>query len=140
MSDNSVKTSYLNGNLINAGTLSSLICEQSTNISIGLWNLCISSVCLNYKDQDQNGVFCSISCNLIKDKRYNTETKQTESYNPSIGTFFLKGRKIVYVEKTWFTINNQCSNIQLLFFNAFSNEKLKIDCDLHVTLLFKRIK
>ncbi len=139
MSDAPIKTSFLSGNLNQGGTFSSQICDQSTNISIGLWNICVSSVSLDCKDVP-NGVFCSISCNLVKDKQLNSQSKVLEAYNPSIATLFLKGRKIVYLDKTWFTINNQCTDIKLFFFNIENNEKLTINCELFVTLLFQRIK
>jgi hypothetical protein len=138
MSDAPIKTSVLNGNLNRGGTLSNEICQQSSNISLGLWNICLSTVCIDCKDS--NGFFCSVSCNLVKDKRLNPETKQLETYNPTIATIFLKGRKIVYVEKTWFTINNQCSNVTLYFSNIQTKKLLVTDCEMNVTLLLQQMK
>jgi hypothetical protein len=137
MSDAPIKTSVLNGNL-NSGTLSSQICENSTNISNGLWNISFPTFCFDSKDQ--NGLFCSVSCNLVKDKRFNPQTKQLETYNPVLASLFLKGRKIVYIEKTWFTVNNQCSDIILYFTNMQTNRTLTIDCEMFVTILFQRVK
>jgi hypothetical protein len=137
MSDAPLKSKVLSGNIRRAN-LSSEICEQSTNISTGLWNICVASICLDTKDQ--NGLFCAVSCNLVKDKKLNANTKVLETYNPVIATVFLKGRKIVYLDKTWFTINNQCTEIKLFFSNIQTNEQIIIDCDLHVTVLFQRIK
>jgi hypothetical protein len=138
MSDAPIKTTFVNGNLLRGQTLSTQICEQSVNIAIGLWNICVSSICLNTKDQ--NGVFCSISCNLVKDKKINVITKNLETYNPAISTVFLKGKKIVYLDKTWFTINNQCTDLKLFFTNIETNGQIAIDCDIFVTVLFQRIK
>jgi hypothetical protein len=138
MSNAPIKSSVLNGNLNTGGSLSSQICDQSSNISIGVWNICLSTICLDCKDP--NGLFCEVSCNLVKDKRFNPETKQIETYNPSIATVFLKGRKIVYVEKTWFTVNNQCNDLKLFFTNIETNKQIVIDCRIFVTLLFQRMK
>jgi hypothetical protein len=132
MSDAPIKTYFMTGNLNTDEYLSTAICEQSTNISIGLWNICIDSVCVDIKDQ--NGFFCSISCNLVKDKKFNT------IINPRIATVFLKGRKIIYLDKTWFTINNLCSEIKLFFTNIETQKILSINCDLHVNLLLQRVK
>jgi hypothetical protein len=138
MSDAPIKTTYLKGNLNQGATFSSQICEQSTNISHGLWHICVSSICIDCKDP--NGAFCSISCNLVKDKKLNSVSKIIEQCNPSIATVFVKGRKIVYVDKTWFIINNQCTDLKLFFSNIETNDRLLIDCELVVTLLLQRIK
>jgi hypothetical protein len=138
MSDASLKTYTLSGNLNQKGILSTDICEENTNISVGLWNVCISSICINC--QDQNGQFCAISSNLVKHKQLNKVSKVLENVNPSISNVFLKGRKIVYLDKTWFTINNQCSEIKLFFSNMENTELLLIDCELYVTVLFQRVK
>jgi hypothetical protein len=132
MSDAPIKTYVLNGNLNRSSTLSIQICDQSSNIFVGLWNICIASVCIDCKDQ--NGVFSSVSCNLIKDKQFNS------FLNPPIATLFLKGRKIVYLDKTWFTINNQCPDVKLFFSNVQNNDTLNIDCELHVNILLQRVK
>jgi hypothetical protein len=138
MSDASLKTSILKGNLNRDGSLTNQICNQSTNLTIGLWNICVSNVCLDCKDQ--TGFFSTVSCNLVSDKRFNSVTKQIETYNPPIATLMLKGRKIVYLEKTWFTINHQCSDVLLFFNNVQTNQKLITDCEITITLLFQRIK
>jgi hypothetical protein len=138
MSDAPIKTSILNGNLNRNSTLSNQICEYSSNISNGLWNICFPTFCFDAKDQ--TGIFASVTCNLVKDKRFNPETKQLETYNPVLASLFLKGRKIVYIEKTWFTINNQCSDVVLYFTNIQTNRKVTIDCEMFVTILFQRVK
>jgi hypothetical protein len=137
MSDAPIKTYLLRGNLNRGRFFVTPICTESTNISIGLWNLCISSICLDTKDS--NGVFCSILCNLVIDKQLNLESK-VETSNPPIATIFLKGRKIVYIDKTWFTINNQCSDIKLFFVNLQTQQPPLIDCELYVTVLLQRVK
>jgi hypothetical protein len=138
MSDAPLKTTFLSGNLQRQSDFLNHICDQSTNLSLGLWNICISSIFINTKDQ--NGVFCSISCNLVKDKRINVKTKNLETYNPSISAVFLKGRKIVYLDKTWFTINNQCTDLKLFFTNIETQEHIEMDCELYITVLLQRIK
>jgi hypothetical protein len=138
MSDASIKTSILTGNLNREANLTKQICYQSTNLTIGLWNICVSNICFDCKDQ--TGFFSTVTCNLVRDKRFNSETKQIETYNPPLATVFLKGRKIVYLEKTWFTINHQCSDVLLSFFNVQTNQMLITDCEITVTLLFQRIK
>ncbi len=138
MSDAPIKTYVLTGNLNRRGTLSTELCQENTNISIGLWNMCISSICIDCKDQ--NGLFCTISCNLVKDKQLNPVTKVLQNSNSSIAAVFLKGRKIVYLDKTWFTINHQSSELKLFFSNFQNNELLFADCELFVTLLFQRVK
>jgi hypothetical protein len=132
MSDAPIKTYFMYGNLNTGGSLSKAICEQSTNITIGLWNICVDSICVDCKDQ--NGFFCAISCNLVKDKQLNT------IINPRIATVFLKGRKIIYLEKTWFTINNPSLEIKIFFTNIQTNEMISIDCDLNINILLQRVK
>lgn len=137
MSDAPIKTYFVSGNLNSERVFSTLICDQSTNISIGLWKICISSICLDCKEV--NGSFCSISCNLVTDKHLNSESK-VETYHPSIATLFLKGRKIVYLEKTLFIINNQCSEIKLFFTNVENRQPLSIDSYMCINVLFQRVK
>jgi hypothetical protein len=137
MSDAPVKNYFVSGNLNRQSFLTSKICDQSTNISLGLWHICITSICLDCKEP--NGIFCTISCNLVTDKRLNFDSK-IETYHSPIATVFLKGRKIVYLEKTWYTINNQCSEIKLFFTNIHTGEVISTDCEIYVNVLFQRVK
>jgi hypothetical protein len=138
MSDAPIKSYILTGNLNRRGLLSTELCQENTNISIGLWNVCVSSLCFDCKDL--NGLFSKISCNLVIEKQLNPVTKMLETSNSNIGAVFFKGRKIVYLDKTWFTINHQSSELKLFFSNFQNNEPLLIDCEVYVTLLFQRVK
>jgi len=69
-----------------------------------------------------------------------TETNEIQSFFPYLSTFLLKGQKIVYLDKTWFTINNNSTQLRLFFTNLQTKQKVTNDCTIYVTVLLQRIK
>ena len=139
MSDAPIKTCFLKGQLktLNQEFLSYNLCEKNVDISHGLWNICILNSCFDMKDT--NGVFCGVSCNLVKELMY-SDTNEIKSFFPTIATFLLKGQKIVYLDKTWFTINNQSNQLRLYLTNIQNNKTISNDCTIYLTVLLQRIK
>jgi hypothetical protein len=134
-----IKTCFLKGQLKNNDQeyLYFNLCEKNVDISHGVWHLCITNCCFDMKET--NGVFCGVSCNLIKELKF-SDSNEIQSYFPSIACFFLKGQKIVYLEKTWFTINNQSNQLRLFFTNLDTNKKIQSDCFIYISLLLQRVK
>ena len=88
-----IKTCFLKGQLKNNDQeyLYFNLCEKNVDISHGVWHLCITNCCFDMKET--NGVFCGVSCNLIKELKF-SDSNEIQSYFPSIACFFLKGQKV----------------------------------------------
>ena len=133
-----IKSVIISGNLNNS--LKYKLCP-STEFSEGVWNLCVLSAAYSCNTIQINAI-CSISCNLVKAQKYNSNN-EIELYEQPLCICQIRSeipKKTFSYEKTWFYINARSNELELTIKNEANQEKLGIDCEMYIQLLFRRIK
>ena len=138
MNKSSIKSLSLSGSLTDGSLLYTL---AKNELSEGIWQLSVRDFGYSVK-RNNTSQFVQISCNLIKDLREKDYVLQ--NYMPVIASAKIEGqagqKQIVYFEPVWFRVTTPEKNIALYFRNPFSDEQIKLNCDLFVTLLLQRIQ
>ena len=132
-----IKSVVISGNLLDG--ISYKLCPI-TEFSEGVWNLTLSSLGYYCNIPDIDNI-CSVSCNLVTAQKYNSNN-EVELYEQPFGIFILKQgpKKTFTFEKTWFYINSLSSELNVTVKNEQNQQKLRINCDFYIQLLFRRVK
>jgi len=137
MNKHSIKSLCLKGAL-SSGSLKFNFAKYE--LREGIWQICIRE--FGYLVKPTTSIFVQFSCNLIKDLRENKDSV-VENFLPVIGSAKLEGKvnekKIVYFEPIWFQVTTPDKEICLFFRNPFSEELIKNECEVFVTLLLQRV-
>ena len=132
-----LKSVIISGNLNNSVVYK--LCPI-TEFSEGIWNLTLLSVGYSCNVPNFNSV-CSLSCNLITSSKFNSNF-EVELYEQPLGMFLIKSGPpaTINFEKTWFHINTLSNELKISIKNERNREKLKVDCDMYIQVLFRRVK
>ena len=134
-------TSYSLSQLLQTSSVLQLQFVQSETKS-GLWQTCIKDVTIIFNEEIN--LIASIETNLVKGMKYKSESGGIESYNPAICSFALKGKtnekKLIQLEKCWFQVNSPSSEIKLFIREKETENLIRQNCKLFVTVLMQRIK
>ena len=133
-----VKSVIIVGNLNR--TLKYKLCPL-TEFSEGKWNLSLFSAAYSCNTNDVNEI-CSITCNLVKAQKYNLNN-EVELYEQPLGICQIQSavsKKTFNYEKTWFYINSLSNELEISIINLTDQQKLSINCEMYIQLLFRRVK
>ena len=138
MSDVAKKCIVLNANLKDVEYLNYNFAKSETRH--GLWQVCVKDVAISFAEEINS--IAQISSNLVIDQRLRNYTPET--FNTVIATILIKGKigekKFQQIDQTWFEVNKSDSEVKLFFIDAESNERIKTNCKVFVSLLLKRIR
>ena len=111
-----------------------------TEFSEGVWTLTLLSIGYSYNVANFNSV-CSLSCNLITSSKFNSNF-EVELYEQPLGMFILKSGPptTIKFEKTWFYINALSNELKISVKNERNQQKITVNCDVFIHVLFRRIK
>lgn len=112
-----------------------------TEFSEGKWNMCLYSAAYSCNINDVNSI-CSISCNLVKAQKYNLNN-EIELYEQPLGICQIQSvvsKRTFNYEKTWFYINSLSNELEISIKNESNQQKLSINCEMYIQLLFRRVK
>jgi hypothetical protein len=111
------------------------------NLKTGLWQMCVNEIGYQNMSTTPISEFSQLQCNLIKDTRILNFSKQV--YLPSIASLLIKSvpeeKKIVYLQKNWFIINNIDDILRINFVEPKSEMQIRLKCKIFVTFLLRRI-
>lgn len=142
-----IKIYTFKGNLKECGgSVETQVHEANFNLAIGLWEISVDSCFINIKELLKSTQLISITSNLL----HHQEVVQGENTNVQtiIGSFKLSRNKylatkqcVIESTKRHFISIENCSNkIILTFADMSTKEKLKIDCDVYLSVCFHRVE
>ena len=150
MSDSSIKTLTLKGNLKNNSISASLY--PISDFSQGRWNICISQLIYHLRNEvkiddvtQSVKEICGVSTNLVKTTKVNS-SNQLETVYQNLNLFLVQGQKNekrqVNFDKTWSLVNNFSEEIKLYISELTENSQTfsLIECDFYIIVLLQRIK